>query len=61
MLIMKAKNFIAANISRNMKGCTPNLQNLQSLQSLQTLQCVEGFELVGQKKPPEGTVSNALV
>jgi len=58
MLIMKAKNFIAANISRNMKGCTPNLQNLQSLQSLQ---CVEGFELVGQKKTPEGTVSNALV
>jgi hypothetical protein len=58
MLIMKAKNFIAANISRNMKGCTPNLQNLQSLQ---TLQCVEGFELVGQKKTPEGTVSNALV
>jgi len=55
---MKAKNFIAANISRNMKGCTPNLQNLLSLQ---TLQCVEGFELVGQKKTPEGTVSNALV
>jgi hypothetical protein len=53
MLIMRAKIFIAANISRNMKGCTPNLQNLQSLQSLQTLQCVEGFELVGQKKNPK--------
>lgn len=44
-----------------MKGCTPNLQNLLSLQTLQTLQCVEGFELVGQKQNPEGTVSNALV
>jgi hypothetical protein len=46
MLIKRAKIFIAANISRNMKGCTPNLQNLLSLQSLQTLQCVEGFDFL---------------